>query len=177
MSFIPTVNTFIPSYAHSSLSRKEPVYRLFSASPLLFLFSADRENRTPDSSLARTRFTTKPYPLNCMMIAHFPCSLPARMCRVPPPGLEPGTTVPKTVVISISPREQLPIENTLYLHSLHYQTIILLQVEIFMERFRMKASMMHYARQFFHAIKINLFMLMISIVINDFEPGRNRICF
>lgn len=24
---------------------------------------ADRENRTPDSSLARTRFTTKPYPL------------------------------------------------------------------------------------------------------------------
>lgn len=30
---------------------------------LCFSVSADRENRTPDSSLARTRFTTKPYPL------------------------------------------------------------------------------------------------------------------
>ena len=75
------------------------------------LFGADRENRTPDSSLARTRFTTKPYPLakNNSTYSLLPATprLQPPLLLVLPPGLEPGTTDPKSVMISISPRERL----------------------------------------------------------------------
>lgn len=112
MSFIPSVNRFIPSYPQSER-------RLSFESRLSLWLGADRENRTPDSSLARTRFTTKPYPLGLytltFLLAHqhgttagMNSSLAEDMCflSVPPPGFEPGTTVPKTVVISISPQRR-----------------------------------------------------------------------
>ena len=81
------------------------------------LNGAGRENRTPTSSLARTRPTTKRYPPKVVK------RLSARQARlsynnlrevyylkinknqnVRPGGFEPSITVPKTVVISVSLR-------------------------------------------------------------------------
>lgn len=76
-------------------------------------FCAGRENRTLISSLARTCPTTKRYPQQRTIYTK-----PRKTQNIEPPsacshaifvlseGFEPPTTVPKTVVISISPREQ-----------------------------------------------------------------------
>ena len=65
MSFIPITHRVVHSYAHLYTARLIQEKRLEGAFPL----GADRENRTPDSSLARTRFTTKPYPRTGLILA------------------------------------------------------------------------------------------------------------
>lgn len=79
MSFIPSINRLVPkrlkreyglykpysiNFPEAGLKEQSIVLGIAQKRPLgAFAFGADRENRTPDSSLARTRFTTKPYPL------------------------------------------------------------------------------------------------------------------
>ena len=93
------MNMFIPNSTQGHLWKLSTKHKGTQSLGAFVSLGADRENRTPDSSLARTRFTTKPYPLredNNISAYCLATSL------VPPPGLEPGTSVPKTDVISVS---------------------------------------------------------------------------
>ncbi len=63
---------------------------------------AGRGNRNPVSTMARSRSATKLYPQNALVIVA-PRNAFANHA-VPPAGFEPTITVPKTVVISISPQ-------------------------------------------------------------------------
>ncbi len=66
-----------------------------------------REILRPRLAVARARATS-------LRQAHVPKNSAQALffCHVPPPGFEPGIAVPKTAVISISPRERLPYHTT-----------------------------------------------------------------